>query len=245
MDPDTPASAFNVDENALRVVPAQGIPPVEAALKIKETLGDATITVLSVGSEFVMDVMKKPLSMGADQMVLIQDEACANLDALSTVKLLTAAIKKIGEFDIVICGQQASDWDNAHVPLGLWETLGLPCLTEASKIEIDNGSVKVNSSRSDGYEVFESSLPALITVNNQIGEPRYPTLRGIMQASRKTPDILTISDLELDSEELEPALTLTELFIPVSDKQCEIIEGEDEADSGRLLAMRLREEKII
>ena len=66
-----------------------------------------------------------------------------------------------------------------------------------------------------------------------------------MQASRKTPDILTISDLELDSEELEPALTLTELFIPVSDKQCEIIEGEDEADSGRLLAMRLREEKII
>ena len=103
----------------------------------------------------------------------------------------------------------------------------------------------MNSSRSDGYEVFESSLPALITVNNQIGEPRYPTLRGIMQASRKTPDILTISDLGLDSEELEPALTLTELFIPVSDKQCEIIEGEDEADSGRLLAMRLREEKII
>ena len=254
MDPDTPASAFNVDENALRVVPAQGIPPVvngfcenavEAALKIKESLGAATITILSVGSEFVMDVMKKPLSMGADQMVLIQDESCSNLDALSTVKLLTAAIKKIGEFDIVICGQQASDWDNAHVPLGLSETLGLPCLTEASKIEIDNGSVKVNSSRSDGYEVFESSLPALITVNNQIGEPRYPTLRGIMQASRKTPEILTISDLGLDSEELEPALTLTELFIPVSDKQCEIIEGEDEADSGRLLAMRLREEKII
>jgi electron transfer flavoprotein beta subunit len=229
MDPDTPTSAFNVDEKELRVVPAQGIPPVvngfcenavEAALKIKEEVGNTTVTILSVGSEFVMDVMKKPLSMGADQMVLVQDETCHNLDALITVKLLTAAINKIGKFDLIVCGQQASDWDNAHVPLGLSETLGLPCLTEASSIDIQEGSVTVNSSRSDGYEVFESSLPALITVNSQIGEPRYPTLRGIMQASRKTPEIFSVADLDINSDQLQPALTLTELFIPVSDKRC-------------------------
>ena len=94
MDPETPASAFNVDENARRVVPAQGIPPVvngfdenavEAALKIKESMGDTIVTVISTGTEFVMDVMKKPLSMGADNMVLVQDDACADLDAFSTV----------------------------------------------------------------------------------------------------------------------------------------------------------------
>ena len=140
MDPETPLSAFNVDEAAKRVVPAQGIPPVvngfcenavEAALKIKEAAGDATITVISVGTDFVMDVMKKPLSMGADQMILIQDPAAENLDALGTATVLSKAIEKIGEADIVICGQQASDWDNAHVPLGVSEMLGVACLSEA------------------------------------------------------------------------------------------------------------------
>ena len=254
IDPETPASAFNVDEDARRVVPAQGIPPVvngfdenavEAALKIKESIDDAAVTVISTGTEFVMDVMKKPLSMGADNMVLVQDDACTDLDAFSTVRILTTMIGRLGDFDLIICGQQASDWDNAHVPLGIAETLGLPCLTEVRAIEIGDDTVTVNSSRSDGYEVFESSMPALITVNNEVGQPRYPTLRGIMQASRKTPEILSIEDVGLNSKDLTPVIALSDLFVPTSDKQCEIIEGEDDADSGRLLALRLREEKII
>ena len=254
MDPETPSSAFNVDPATKQVTPVQGIPPVvngfcenavEAALQIKETAGGGTVTILSVGNEFVMDVMKKPLSMGADNMVLIQDQLCGNLDALGTVNVLAAAIKRAGEFDLILCGQQASDWDNAHVPLGLSETLSIPCLTEAKNIEIGDNSVTVNSSRTDGYEVFEANLPALITVNNEIGQPRYPTLRGIMQASRKTPEILTLSDLGLSEEDVEPAMTLSDLYIPISEAQCEIVEGEDDADSGRLLALKLREAKII
>ena len=254
MDPETPSSAFNVDSTSKQVAPVQGIPPVvngfcenavEAALQIKEAAGGGTVTIISVGNEFVMDVMKKPLSMGADQMILIQDPAAENLDALGTATVLSKAIEKVGEADIVICGQQASDWDNAHVPLGISEMLGVACLSEARSIELGDGTVTVASSRSDGYEVFEAPLPCLITVNNEIGEPRYPTLRGIMQASRKTPETWTLSDLDLSESDVSPALTLSELFIPASDKQCEIIEGEDEADSGRLLALKLREEKII
>ena len=254
MDPETPMSAFNVDEAAKRVVPAQGIPPVvngfcenavEAALKVKEAVGEATITVISVGNDFVMDVMKKPLSMGADQMILVQDPATETLDALGTATGLSKAIEKIGQADIVICGQQASDWDNAHVPMGISEMLGMACLSEARSIDIGEGTVTVASSRSDGYEVFEAATPCLITVNNEIGEPRYQTLRGIMQASRKTPETWTLADLGLSDSDVAPALTLTELFVPVNDRQCEIIEGEDEADSGRLLALKLREEKII
>lgn len=253
MDPETPASAFRIDSDAKKVVPAPGIPPVvngfdenavEAALRIKDSVG-GNITILSLGNSFVMDVMKKPLSMGADQMTLIQDEAVENLDAFATAYALSEAIKKGGEFDLILCGRQASDWDNAHVPLGIAEMLGLPCITLAQKVEVGDSGLTVHRTLSDGYEVVEAALPAVVTVSNELGEPRYPTLRGIMSASRKTPTTMTAADLGLDATKLAARLQLIELFIPVSDKQVEIIEGDDEADAGRKLALRLREEKLI
>ena len=253
MDPETPASAFRIDSDAKKVVPAPGIPPVvngfdenavEAALRIKDSVG-GNITILSLGNNFVMDVMKKPLSMGADQMTLIQDEAVENLDAFATAYALSEAIKKVGEFDLILCGRQASDWDNAHVPLGIAEMLGLPCITLAQKVEVGDSGLTVHRTLSDGYEVVEAALPAVVTVSNELGEPRYPTLRGIMSASRKTPTTMTAADLGLDATKLAAKLLLIELFIPVSDKQVEIIEGDDEADAGRKLALRLREEKLI
>ena len=253
MDPETPASAFRIDSDAKKVVPAPGIPPVvngfdenavEAALRIKDSVG-GNITILSLGNNFVMDVMKKPLSMGADQMTLIQDEAVENLDAFATAYALSEAIKQAGEFDLILCGRQASDWDNAHVPLGIAEMLGLPCITLAQKVEVTDSSLTVHRTLSDGYEVVEATLPAVVTVSNELGEPRYPTLRGIMSASRKTPTTMTAADLGLDATKLAARLKLIELYIPVSDKQVEIIEGDDEADAGRKLALRLREEKLI
>ena len=198
-----------------------------------------------MGSGFVMDVMKKPLSMGADEMILIDDEAAADLDAYGTAYALAEAIKGAGEFDLILCGRQASDWDNAHVPLGIAEMLGLPCVTLAQKVEIAENGLLVHRALSDGYEVYESPLPAVVTVSNELGEPRYPTLRGIMQASRKRPTTKTIADLGLDADKLSAKLQMLELYLPVSDTEVEIIEGEDEADAGRQLALRLREEKII
>ena len=255
MEPDTPISAFVIDEVEKKVVPAQGIPPVvngycenavEAALQIKaQEGGEGTITILSLGTDFVMDVMKKPLSMGADKMILIQDEHVAELDAAGIVNVLSAAINKIPDVDLVLCGQQASDWDNAHIPMGIAENLNLPCITSALNIEHTGDKLLVQSALPDGYQTLEAPVQSLITVNNLFGEPRYPTLKGIMQASRKSPEIWSISDLGVSSSELEPFLILSELKIPVSEGNCEIIEGEDDADSGRLLALKLREEKII
>ena len=253
MDPETPASAFRVDPETNRVVPAPGIPPVvngfdenavEAELRIKES-GDANISVLSLGNNFVMDVMKKPLSMGADQLYLLQDDAMDGLDAFGTAYALSEAIKKIGEYDLILCGRQASDWDNAHVPMGIAEMLGIPCITLTQKVEVKDGSLVVERSLSDGYQVIEAQLPAVVTASNELGEPRYPTLRGIMQASRKTPTVWSADEVGLDESSLAPKLKITELFIPVSDQQCEFIEGEDDADAGRNLALRLREEKLI
>ena len=253
VDPETPASAFRVDQEAKRVVPAPGIPPVvngfdenavEVALRIKDAVG-GNITILSLGTGFVMDVMKKPLSMGADQMVLLQDDAFENLDAFATAQALAAAIKKIGEYDLILCGRQASDWDNAHVPIGIAEFLGLPCVTIAQKVEVKDGTMIVERALPDGYEVFEAPTPAVVTVSNESGEPRYPTLRGIMAATRKTPTTWTLSDLNLDASAVASKTSLQDLFIPVSEGQCEFIEGEDEADAGRLLALKLREAKLI
>ncbi len=253
IDPQMPVSAFRIDEGRKRVVPAPGIPPVvngfdenavEAALRIKDKAG-ATVTVLSAGSQFVMDVMKKPLSMGADHLVLLQDQQFEDLDPSATAYVLAQAIKKLGKFDLILCGRQASDWDNAQVPLGIAELLGLPCITIAQKIEAADGGVVVQRALTDGYEVVEARLPALVTVSNELGEPRYPTLRGIMAASRKTPTVWSAAELGINPAMLAPRLQLLELFVPVSEKRCEFIKGENEADAGRKLALRLREERLI
>ena len=253
VDPETPASAFRIDPNTKSVVPAAGIPPVvngfdenavEAALQLKESDG-ANITVISVGNGFVMDVMKKPLSMGADELVLIDDPLTAELDAFATAQALAEAIKKVGTFDLVLCGRQASDWDNSMVPLGVAELLGLPSVTMAQKIETQNGGIVVQRALTDGYEVVQAPLPALVTVSNELGEPRYPTLRGIMMAGRKRPTVWTASDIGLNESALAPRLNLEDLYVPVSDKQCEFIEGEDEADAGRQLALKLREARLV
>ena len=253
MDPETPASAFSVDPDSKRAVAAPGIPPVingfdenavEAALRIKDAVG-GNVTVLALGGDFVMDVLKKPLSMGADRLVLVQDEAVADLDSYGTAYALSKAITRIGEFDMVLCGRQASDWDNAQVPLGLAEMLGLPCITVAQKVEVVGNGVVVERALVDGYEVVEADLPALVTVSNELGEPRYPTLRGIMAAGRKTPTVWSADDLGLELSELTPKVHVTDLFVPAGDKRCEFIEGDDDADAARRLALRLHDDKLI
>ncbi len=253
LDPETPAAALVVDGDGRRLTSRAPQSPVlngfdenavEAALRIKDSV-DATITVLSVGPDFAMDVMKKPLSMGADELVLLQDGIFDGLDSFATACVLSEGIKKIGDYDLVLCGRQASDWDNAQVGLGLADMLGLPAATLAQHVEVVDDGVIVHRTLSDGYEVVEASMPALVTVTNELGEPRYPTLRGIMAAGRKQPTVWTAADLEIDASTLAPRVEVVELSIPESDRECELIEGEDDADAGRNLALRLREEKLI
>ena len=254
IDPEIPMSAFQVDRENRRVVTPANIPPVvngfdenavEAALQIKDTQ-EATVTVVSMGKAFSMDVMKKPLSMGADELVLLQDDSFENsIDSLTTAQILVAALKKLGEFDLVICGRQASDWDNAQVPLGVAELLGISCVTLGKKVEVGDGKVVVERIVPEGYEVIEAPLPALVTVSNELGQPRYPTLRGIMAATRKKPTIWGAQDLGIDPSSLVPRLNLVDLFVPTSVKECELIEGDTEEELGRNLALKLREAKLI
>lgn len=253
IDPETPMSAFVVESNRV-VVPANQAPivngfdeqAIEAALRLKEASGDAHITVLSVGTNFALDVIKKPLAMGADDLVLLDDPAFENaIDPTITVAALAAAIRKIGDVNIVLAGRQASDWDNAQVPIGLAETLGWPIATIAKKVDVDGNTVRVERVLPDGYEVVEADLPAVVTVSNELGTPRYPNMRGIMAARRVQPAVWTAAELRLDVGSLTPAFELVSLSKPQSSVETEMITGEDDEDAGRKLALRLREARVI
>ena len=253
MDPETPPSGFKIDQETKQVVQTTGSSPVlngfdenavEAALRIKD-ITPATITIVSVGKDFVMDVVKKPLAMGADNLILLSDTHFETLDSFATATVLAAGIRKLSEPDLILCGRQASDWDNAQVPLGLAEFLGLTCVTVAQKVDTDGTSLTIEQVSSDGYQEIMTTLPALVTVSNEIGVPRYPTLRGIMAAGRKEPVIYSAADLNIDPESLSPKVVVTDLYVPESNHEVEIISGEDDADAGRKLALRMREEGLI
>lgn len=252
LDPETPSSIFKIDRQTKRALPPLGADPVvngfdeiavEAALRMKESVG-GTITVVSMGAGFVMDVIKKPLSMGADALILLQDDAFETADSFTTATVLAAAIRKIGTFDLILCGRQASDWDSAQVPLGLAELLDLPCLSFAKGVEVRDRSVRVQRVTPDGREVLEAALPAVVTVSNELGEPRTPSIKGVMAATRMEPTVWSRNDLGVDLSGLAK-LEVKDLFIPVRENRCEVIEGEDDADAGRKLALKLREAKII
>ncbi len=253
-DTDIPPSQFRVDEDALEVVPPPGVPPivngfdmnaVEAALRLRDAGADVEITVYSIGTGFVMDVMKKPLAIGADRLVLIDDPDTASLDASATARLLAAVIRR-DDTDLVLAGRQASDWDQAHVPIILSEVMGLPLVTLVRRLELssDESHLQIERVSEGGFQRIDCPLPAVLTVTNELGEPRYANLRGIMAASRKRPDTLTLSELGV-SDRSATSLEMTRLFEPVMDTNVEIVEGEDAADSGRLLALKLRESRLI
>lgn len=220
---------------------------VEAALRLKDVKG-GKITVISLGNNLQRDVVKKPLSMGADELILLEDEAFIKGDSWSTAYALAIAIKKVGTFDIIFCGRQASDWDAGQVGSGIAEILGLPCITLAKRIENLDGKLKIERVTVDGVEIVEASLPALITVTNELGEPRYPTIKGIMGAKKKEPIIWKPADIGVTPQQIGVAgrrTKMVKLFQPVREGKCEIIGGETPEEAALKLAIRLREAKVL
>jgi electron transfer flavoprotein beta subunit len=256
IDPEAPPSSFKIDATGNSVILPPDISPVldpyseyavEAALKLKDTYG-SQVTALSLGANLLREVVKKPLSMGADELVLLEDEAFAGGDSWATAQSLAMAIKKIGVYDLILCGRQAADWDAGQVGLGIAEILGLPGITLARKIDISNGRVIVERVTDDGYEVIEAPLPALITVSNEIGQPRYPTIRGIMASKKKEPTVWKPTDIGVEVSQVGASVRhtkLLKLFQPVRDIKCDIIEGETPEDAAINLASKLREAKLI
>jgi len=255
IDPEAPPASFKVDAAANKAV-MQGVPPVidpygeyavEASLKIKEAKG-GKITAISLGIDLLREVVKKPLSMGADELILLEDEAFVDGDSWSTVYAMAMAIKKIGEYDLILCGREASDTNAGQTGSGIAEILGLPSVTLAKKIDITDSTAKVERVTADGYEVVEVPLPAVITVSNEIGEPRYPTIKGIMAAKKIEPTVWKPADIGVDPSQIGTAgrrANMLRLFQPVHEGECELAEGDTPEDAAANLALKLREAKIL
>jgi electron transfer flavoprotein beta subunit len=220
----------------------------EAALRIKEASGGGKVTVISLGTDNAQAAIKQVLAMGADEGLLLNDPAFLDGDSYATAKVLSAAIKKLGDVDAVFCGRQAADWDQGQVGLLIAEELGWPASIIAKTIEYTDGGLKVQRVLADGFETVEIPLPSVVTVSNEFGEPRYPKLPQIMAAAKKTVVQQKAGDLELDAASVGAAgarLKLEKLFIPEKNAQVEFIEGDTpEAQAANLVA-QLRAAKLI
>jgi electron transfer flavoprotein beta subunit len=174
---------------------------VEEALQLTEAQG-GEVTVLSVGPDRAAEAIRKALSMGADKAVHVSDPALHGADVLQTATVLAAAIRRVGDVDLVIAGNESSDGSGGAVPAILAELLGYPQLTHARKVELDGTTVKVDRETDEGITHLEAELPAVISVGEKINDPRYPSFKGIMAAKKKPVDTLTVADLELDAGEV-------------------------------------------
>ena len=220
---------------------------VEAALQLKEKNG-GKITVISMGPPQAKDALKECLAMGVDEAILLSDRAFGGSDTLATSHALAAGLKKLGKFDLLICGKQAIDGDTAQVGPEIAEHLGLPQVTYVSKIEVDGNTLHVEREEEDGYEKIELQMPAVLTVVKSINEPRFPTVRGTMKANRKQIPMWSAADVEADPNVIGLKGSPTQvkhIFTPKQRTQGEIIEAETAREAACTLIKKLADAKII
>jgi electron transfer flavoprotein beta subunit len=216
---------------------------VEEALVIKEA-HDGEVTVLTVGPDRATDAIRKALSMGADKAVHVVDDALHGSDLLQTARVLAAAIEKVGEVDLVIAGNEASDGQGGAVPAVIAEILGYPQLTHARKVEVDGSTVRVTRETDEGLTHLEASLPAVISVSEKINEPRYPSFKGIMAAKKKPVESLSVGDLGVEGVGLAEAWTSVTEAAPKPPREAGQ-RVEDEGDGGVKVAEYLVSQKLV
>jgi electron transfer flavoprotein beta subunit len=253
-DWDIPPSSFKVDEAAKKVVPPQGVSPVtsqfdaiaaEAAMKIKDADASTKVTIMSMGPATARDVIKQGLAMGGDEGVLLTDPAFDDLDSYGASAVLSAAIKKLGDVDLVLTGRQAVDWDTGVTATLIAGMLDVPVITFAKSVKVGGGNVTAERVLPDAFETVEAPLPAVVSVSNELGEPRYPKLPQIMAAGKKQVTTWAAADLGLDAAALGQRLTLEALFVPVVDTKVEIMQGDTPEEQAAALAKKLHEAKLI
>jgi electron transfer flavoprotein beta subunit len=171
---------------------------LEAAVQLKEQYG-GTVTALTMGPPQAEETLREAVACGADEAVLVSDRAFAGADTWATSYTLAMAIRKLGEFDLLVCGKQAIDGDTAQVGPGLAQRLDIPYVAYARKIHhCSDGKIRLERLMDDGYDLVEMTLPGLLTVVKEVNEPRIPSLKGKMKAKSLKATVLTAADLQAD-----------------------------------------------
>ncbi len=217
---------------------------IEEGIRLKERFG-GKVTVISMGPPQAEGALREAISMGCNEGILLTDRAFAGSDTLATSFALSCAIKKIGDFDLILCGKQASDGDTAQVGPGISAHLDLPQVAYVKKIEqIADGTARVERMTEEGYEVIQTPLPALFTVVKEINEPRIPSLRGMMRAKKTEVIRWEAKDIQADSQHIGLVGSPTQvikIFTPPPRKGGQIFHGEPEEVTQKLVEL-LKEE---
>lgn len=235
------------DDNLLKREGVEGAldpgdePSIEVALQLTES-GGGEVTVVSMGPEPAEAAVRKALSVGAHKGVLISDPALRGADTLVTAKVLSTAVL-LQEFDLVVTAVESTDGYTGTLPQALAEFLGIPALTFARKVEVADGKVRVERQTETGYEVVESPTPALVTVTAGAAQARYPTLKGIMQAKQKPMEKMSIGDLGLTEEDVQPTQTVSKVEDAPERSAGEVIE--DDGSAADRIVQFLKEAKVV
>ena len=221
---------------------------IEAVLRIRDAGVQCTLTVVSVAPRSV-DMLKHAASLGADEVVQITSGDAGALDYHVVAHILAAYIQKSGGADLVLCGRQASDDDQGVVPAMVGELLGMPVITVARSVTVENGAggavVRVARVTPDGDEIVEARCPAVVTVSNELGTPRYPTMQAKLKARKIQPTQVAIGDLGVVADGLRPRVEMVKQFVPTVRGECEFLSGAGAADLAQQIVAKLRERNAL
>jgi electron transfer flavoprotein beta subunit len=214
---------------------------LEAGLQLVERDG-GELTVVTMGPDEAQAAVQRALAMGAHRGVIVTDPALRGADTLATAKVLAAAVGR-GPFDLVIAGVESTDGYTGTVPTAVAELLDLPSATFARKLDVDGGDVRVERQTETGYDVLAGALPVLVTVTAGATDPRFPSLKGVMQAKQKPIERLTLADLGLSADDVAPLQSIVAIEDAPAKPAGRIV-GADE-DPAVAIAELLAEAKVI
>jgi len=217
---------------------------IEEALRIKEQKG-GDVVLVSLGPDRVQSALRTGLAMGADSAVHVKDSAFDAGDSLATARGLAAAIRTLAPFDLVLTGQQGVGGDHSQIPGLLAELLDLPQVTVVVKVEVQDGRATVEREIEGARETWESSLPAVISAQKGLNEPRYASLKGIMAAKKKPLAVKDASALGLDPGALAPKTRVLALELPAARPPVRMIEGDPDTQARELIRLLHEEAKVI
>jgi len=233
---DAPKKISDFDKNAL-----------EEAIRLKEKFGGEVIT-LTVGPEDAKTTVREALAMGADKGYIVTDPSFEGSDTLATSYILAEAVKKLGQFDLILCGEASIDSFSAQVGPRLADRLSLPLVTYARKLSLDGDVVSVERTWEDSYETVRVKTPALLTVTKELNEPRIPSLMMIMKASKKEVVLWKAADLGISTEkvgEKGSSIKILSVLAPKSERKKIVIKGETPVETAEKLARALIQEGVI
>ena len=239
-DAETEITIQNLNTAPLTLSPFDGY-AIEAALHQKDALS-ATVTALCIGNLAAKDALKHTLAIGADDAILINDPALNDLDTQGAARLLAAAAQKLG-VQMLLFGRQSLDHGTGLMPAQTARVLGWPLLSLADSIQVDDQSVTVTRSFEEGRQTVHAGLPAVISITQAIGEPRYPTFMGIRKAARAGIAIWSLADLGLAMP--APVTRRQTLFAPARNLPCELISGDSPKEIAEKLAAKILAENVL